>query len=242
MTRTLTFPSNLESHMSRILLVVTSHPELGTTGRSTGYYLDEVAIPYFAFTDKGFDVDIASPLGGSAPVDPGSLSAADDAAGGAARFLADESAQALISSTIRLADVDPASYAAVFIAGGHGAVWDLPQDADLARIVSAVDESAGVVAAVCHGPAGLVAARRSDGTPLVAGRRVAVFTDEEEAAAGLTDVVPFLLESRFRELGAIVEGGPVWGDNSVRDGNLVTGQNPASAGSAAALVLEALAD
>lgn len=227
--------------MQRILIVVTSNPDLGSTGRRTGYYLDEVAIPYYAFTDKGFEVDFASPLGGAAPADPGSLSAADDPAPAAARFVADEQAQSFVSSTGKLAEVDPSAYAAVFIAGGHGTMWDLPIDTHLARIVSAIDASSGVVAAVCHGPAGLVAAVRGDGTPVVSGRRVAVFTDAEESAAGLTDVVPFLLESRFRELGAIVVPAPLWADNAVRDGNLVTGQNPASAGSVAALVIEALA-
>ncbi|MEP7055069.1 MAG: type 1 glutamine amidotransferase domain-containing protein [Actinomycetota bacterium] len=226
--------------MQRILVVVTSHSELGSTGRPTGYYLDEVAIPYYAFIEKGFDVDFASPLGGAAPVDPGSLSAADDPTSPAARFRADEDAQDLMASTGRLADVDPSAYAAVFVAGGHGAMWDLPFDADLARVVAAIDAAAGVVSAVCHGPAGLVGATRSDGSPVVSGRRVAVFTDAEEAAAGLTEVVPFLLESRFRELGASVVAAPLWADNAVRDGNLVTGQNPASAGSVAALVLEAV--
>ncbi|MEO5958680.1 MAG: type 1 glutamine amidotransferase domain-containing protein, partial [Opitutaceae bacterium] len=200
------------------------------------------AVPYYAFTDKGYAVDIASPLGGAAPVDPGSLTAADDTGSAAARFQADGAAQALIASTTALAAVDPASYAAVFVAGGHGAMWDLPEDLDLARAISSVDARGGVVAAVCHGPAGLVSARRGDGSAVVAGRRVAVFTDAEESAAGLTEVVPFLLESRFRELGAVVVPAPLWADNAVRDGNLVTGQNPASAGSAAALVLEALGD
>ncbi len=228
--------------MQRILIVVTSHAELGTTGRRTGYYLDEVAIPFFAFTDKGFTVDIASPAGGAAPVDPGSLSAADDPTGAAARFLADDGAQALVTSTIKLGDIDPAAYDAVFVAGGHGAMWDLPQDPHLPGILSSVDASSGVVSAVCHGPAGLVGARRDDGSPLVSRRRVAVFTDAEEKAAGLTEVVPFLLETRFRELGANVVTAPLWSDNAVRDGNLVTGQNPASAGSVATLVLDALAD
>ena len=226
--------------MNRILIVVTNHATLGDTGRATGYYLDEVAAPYYAFTDKGYDVDIASPLGGPAPMDPGSAAAADDADGPSARFLSDSIAVTAIALTRPLAQVDPAAYDAVFIAGGHGVMWDLAVDDALAQLLGAVDARGAVIGAVCHGPAGLVLATRVDGTPLVRGRRVAAFTDAEETAAGLTNVVPFLLESRMRALGAVVVSAPLWADNAVRDGNLVTGQNPMSAASTAALVLEAL--
>jgi putative intracellular protease/amidase len=226
----------------RILIVVTSNSALGDTGRSTGYYLDEVAVPYYEFVDKGYAVDIASPAGGAAPADPGSLKAADDPSGPAARFLADAGAQDAIAATRRLSEINADDYAAVFIAGGHGVMWDLADDEALARIVSSLDQRGAVVAAVCHGPAGLVSARRSDGTPVVAGRRMAAFTDDEERAAGLADVVPFLLESRLRQLGAEVLPAPRWADNAIRDGRIVSGQNPASAGSTARLVLEALAE
>jgi putative intracellular protease/amidase len=226
--------------MSRILIVVTSHAQLGATDRRTGYYLDELAIPYYAFTDKGFEVDIASPAGGAAPVDPGSLSAADDPTSDAARFLHDTEAQARIAGTMRLDEAKSDDYAAVFIAGGHGVMWDLADDASLADLVQQLDARGAVVAAVCHGPAGLVKATRVDGKPVVSGRRVAAFTDAEELAAGLSDTVPFLLESRLRSLGATVVTAPMWADHAVRDGNLVTGQNPASAPSTARLVLEAL--
>jgi len=226
--------------MPRILIVVTSHSSLGSTGRRTGYYLDEVAAPYYAFTDKGFTVDIASPAGGPAPVDPGSLTAADEASSAAARFAKDAFAQDAVAQTLVLSEVDASSYEAVFVAGGHGVMWDLADDEALAAVVADVDARGGVIASVCHGAAGLVSARGADGRPLVAGRRIASFTDAEEVANGLAEVVPFLLESRLRALGADLVTAPLWADNAVRDGNWVTGQNPASAHSAAALVLEAL--
>jgi putative intracellular protease/amidase len=156
-----------------------------------------------------------------------------------ARFLDDREALDKVENTLALGSVDPARYDAVFLAGGHGTMWDLPPDARLAEILTAVDARGAVVAAVCHGPAGLVGARRADGRPLVAGRRVTAFTNAEEDAVKLSAVVPFLLESRLRELGGEYVGGEMWKSHAVRDGNLVTGQNPASSEAVARLVLEA---
>jgi putative intracellular protease/amidase len=225
----------------RILIVLTSHDRLGSTGRRTGFHFEELATPYWAFRDAGFTVDIASIRGGAAPVDPGSHPT-DPAARPAsvARFLADPAAAAAIRDTAPVATLDPAAYGAVFLPGGHGTMWDLPTDAALARLVGAVFDAGGAVAAVCHGPAGLVGARRADGAPLVAGRRVNSFTNAEEAAIGLTAEMPFLLETRLTALGARFESGPNFGAYAVPDANLVTGQNPASAAAVAAHVVDML--
>jgi putative intracellular protease/amidase len=226
---------------SRIALVVTTHAQLGDTGRATGYYLGEVAEPYVAFADAGYQVDLVSVPGGPAPADPKSLKAAEQAGSPSARFAADPDAQAQVAATLPVADLDPGDFDAVFVAGGHGAMWDLPGSDDLARFVAGLFDAGKVVAAVCHGPGGLVDARREDGESILAGRQVTGFTNEEEQAVGLADVVPFLLEDRMRELGGAFEAGPRWSDHAIRDGNLVTGQNPRSSGSTAALVLDALA-
>lgn len=227
--------------MARALIVLTSHTKLGDTGRDTGFYFDEMATPYWTLTDAGFDVDIASIAGGTAPHDPGSVKA-DPAERPApvARFLNDEAAMAKLSNTTAIGDVETDQYDAVFLPGGHGTMYDFPQSKELSDVVSGVYAKGGVVGAVCHGPAGLVAATKSDGTPLVAGLRVNGFTDAEEEAAGLTDAMPFLLESRLRELGGLFEGTGNFQSHALRDGRLVTGQNPASVRAVSDLLLEAL--
>jgi putative intracellular protease/amidase len=229
--------------MPRILIVLTSHATLGTTGRPTGFHWEELATPYYVFRDAGLAVELASIAGGRPPHDPSSL-AAQAAANrpSVARFLADAAAQAALDAAIPIGEADPARYDAVFLPGGHGTMWDLPGNAALARLVGAVFDAGGAVSAVCHGPAGLVDARRADGRPIVEGRRVNSFTDAEEAAIGLTGEMPFLLETRLRELGGRFEGAAKFRAHVVRDGNLVTGQNPASAEAVAAAVLEALAE
>lgn len=223
---------------SKILIVVTSHGTLGTTGTKTGFWLEELAVPYAVFVDAGATVDLASPAGGRPPADPKS-----EGGTGAdvARFLADPTATAKLAATRRLSDVDPADYDAVFVAGGHGVMWDLADDPAVAAVLSAFWARGAVVAAVCHGPAALVGARATDGAPLVAGRRFAAFSDEEERAVGLAEVVPFLLERRLTDLGGRYERGPIWAPFAVRDGKLVTGQNPASSRRVAEEVLVALA-
>lgn len=219
----------------RVLLILTSHAQLGTTGRTTGLWLEELAVPYRVFAAAGATVELASPRGGAAPVDP--KSEGSEAAEVRA-FVADAAAKQALASTRRLADVRE-DYDAVFVVGGHGVMWDLPTDPDLARIVAATWGRGGVVAAVCHGPAALVGVK-VDAQPIVAGRRVTGFTNEEERAAELHEVVPFALETRLRELGGRFEGGPMWKPQVVRDGRLVTGQNPASSGGVAREVLAAL--
>jgi len=228
--------------MTKVLIVLTSHTRLGDTGKPTGFYFEELAAPYWAFTDAGHDVMIASVAGGPAAHDPASLKA--DIAERPApvqRFLDDPTAMAKLAATQQVADVEPSAYDAVFLPGGHGTMWDLPGSDALARIVGTLFDAGKVVGAVCHGPAGLVSATRADGRPLVEGRRVNGFTDAEEEAVGLTAAMPFLLESRLRELGGHFEGGPNFKPYAVRDGNLVTGQNPASSALVAGHVLDALA-
>lgn len=209
-----------------VLFVLTNHGEMGDTGTKTGYYLSEVTHPWHVLTEAGYAVEFASPAGGLAPADPKSLDMDDPVN---ARFWNDEGLRAQLENTMPVADADPSKYDAVFFPGGHGTMWDLADSEALARTAAAVYESGGVVGAVCHGPAGLLNIRLSDGSYLVEGKRVAAFTNEEEAAVELTDVMPFLLETALRERGAEFVGAPNWQANVVADGRLVTGQNPASA-------------
>ncbi len=227
--------------MANVLIVVTSHTRLGDTGRPTGFYFDEMAAPYYAFLDAGHDVEIASIQGGAAAHDPSSLNVDESKRPTAVRrFLADADAMGKLKSTVRIDDIDPAQYDAVFLPGGHGTMWDFPTSAALGRTVGAIYDAGGYVGAVCHGPAGLVGARRADGTPLVQGLRVNSFTDAEEAAISLTAVMPFLLESRLTELGGLFEGGANFTSKAVRDGRVVTGQNPMSVEAVAALLVAGL--
>jgi putative intracellular protease/amidase len=220
-----------------ILIALTSHRELGDTGRETGFFVGEAAHPWKVFTDAGYTVDLVSIAGGVPPQD--GLDADDPVQ---KEFLADERVAAQLAATRSLADVDPADYDAILLAGGHGTMWDFPDDTRLADLIRRVYEGGGVVSAVCHGPSGLVNATLSDGTPLVAGKRVSAFTNEEESAVGLADVVPFLLQTRLEERGATHSGAPAFAAHVVRDGRLVTGQNPVSAAGVAEAVLETLAD
>ncbi len=220
--------------MARILIGLTSHGDLGGL-RATGYYLPEAAHPWHVFTEAGHEVEFASVAGGEPPVDGVDLSDPIQKA-----FTEDEGVRAKVAGTPRFADLDPAGYDAVLFAGGHGAMWDFPGDEGLIRFGRGVYEQGGVVAAVCHGPAALVGLTLSDGTPVVAGKRVAGFTDSEEAAAGLTEVVPFLLQTTLEKLGGKHSGAADWQPHVVTDGRLVTGQNPASSTGVAEEVLKVL--
>jgi putative intracellular protease/amidase len=223
----------------RILIIVTSHGELGTTGKKTGFWMEELAAPYRELTRAGAQVDIASPLGGKPPADPGSMK---EPRGEVAEFLSDPEAMRKLDATLRVADILESrdSYDAVFVAGGHGVMWDLATSPAVAELLSRTYQAGRVVAAVCHGPAALVNARKADGTPLVAGHRFTAFSNEEETAAGLTEVVPFLLESRLADQGGKYECAGKWQAFAVRDGLLVTGQNPASSAAAAKETLAAV--
>lgn len=226
---------------ARILMILTSNDRMGSSGKRTGFWAEEFAVPYYALVDAGAVVDVATPAGGPAPVDPGSLKPKGQNDAVVERYLADAPLQKRLQETPRVRALDASRYDAVFFPGGHGTMWDLPGNAEVRRIVEQAERSGKVIAAVCHGPAALVDAMRADGQPLVAGRRVAGFTDTEEAGVGLTDVVPFLLETRLRELGGRFERVADWQPFAVRDGRLVTGQNPASSAAVAEEVLAALA-
>lgn len=226
----------------KILIVTTSAATMSPSDEPTGLWLEELTTPYYAFLDAGAQVTLASIAGGRVPVDPRSLEGEGETDASVQRARADETFQRLIADTPRFETFDAADFDAIVLPGGHGTMFDYPQNEALARLVSRFEADGKVVAAVCHGPAGLVGARKVDGTPLVAGRRVAAFTDSEERAVGLADAVPFLLETRLKELGARHESVPDFQPFALRDGNLVTGQNPASAGPMAKLVMEALSE
>ena len=215
--------------MTRALIALTSHSELGRTGRSTGYYVGEAAEPWEVFRAAGYDVDLVSVAGGEPPVD-----GRDENDSTQNDFLA----TAGVTDTPKAADVDPAGYDVILFAGGHGTMWDFPDDPDLARIARSVYERGGVVAAVCHGPSALVNLTLTDGSRLIAGKRVAGFTNSEEAAVGLTDEVPFLLADKLTEAGAQHVAAPDFTEHVVVDERLVTGQNPQSARAVADAVVK----
>ncbi len=226
----------------RALIILTSHDEKGDTGQPTGFYWEELATPYWQLRDAGYEIDIASVKGGKPPADPGSAGE-EGRPDSVQRFMDDGSAMGSLSNSIKADDLKAEGYHAVFLPGGHGTMWDMAQSDAVAKAVAAAYENGAVVGAVCHGPAGLLGARLSDGSPLVSGKRVNGFTDAEEEAAGLTDVVPYLLESKLRELGGAFEGNAEnFQPHAVRDGRLVTGQNPRSSERVGTLMLEALVE
>jgi len=211
----------------KVLMVLTSHDQLGDTGKKTGFWLEELAAPYYAFTDKGVEVVLASPKGGLPPLDPTS-DLADFQTDSTRRFATDATAQALLANTHTLASVDVAEYDAVFYPGGHGPLWDLTNDKDSIALIEQCYKTDKLLGLVCHAPAALKYPKKPDGTPLVAGKNVTGFTNGEEAAVQLTDIVPFLVEDMLQQNGATYSKGDDWHPYAVVDGKLVTGQNPAS--------------
>ncbi len=224
----------------KILIILTSHDRIGDSDRKTGLWFEELTTPYYVFRDAGAEVDIASVAGGEVPVDPHSIEEAGKNPASVDRFLADAAAMAKIKSSPAISNVRADDYDAVFLPGGHGTMWDMPDNVTLSALLSDAWAKGKVVAAVCHGPAGLVSAKDQAGKPLVSGRTVSAFTNEEEEMAGLTQQVPFLLETRIRDLGAHYESGAAFQPFARRDGKLVTGQNPQSSEEVARLVLEAV--
>lgn len=220
---------------TRILIALTSHAALGETGRRTGFYVGEAAIPWEVFTAAGFGVDLVSVAGGNPPRD-----GEDPTDPAQRRFLDDPHIAAQLADTVTPDAIDPGDYAAVFFAGGHGAMWDFPDNPGLARLTREIYEHGGVVGAVCHGPAALVGTTLSDGSHLVAGKKIAAFTNAEETAVELAEVVPFLLADRLIAQGANHIPAENFAAQVVVDGRLVTGQNPASARGAAEAVAAAL--
>lgn len=226
----------------RILMILTSSATMGTGGEPTGLWFEELATPFTTFVDAGAAVALASIAGGPAPIDPRSLKPKGENAPSVERFLADAAASAALAAPLPLSDAAAEDYDAVFLPGGHGTMWDLPRSDALAGLLGTAWAAGRVVAAVCHGPAGLVRATDGTGAPLVRGRRVTAFSDSEERAVGLADQVPFLLETRLRDLGARYERAADFQPFALSDGRLVTGQNPASSALTARLTLDALAE
>lgn len=223
----------------RILLVLTSATRMPGNDAPTGVWLEEAAAPYYTFLDARCVVTLASPLGGPMPVDPRSTQT-DSQTASTRRLQADAKAHAAFAATHRLSTLDPAAYDAIYFAGGHGTMADFPSDPAVRAAVEAFAQAGKPLAAVCHGPACFVAARKADGTPLIAGHRFTCFTDEEERAVGLADTVPFLLETRLNEQGGSSENAAPFAKNIIRSGELFTGQNPASAIALAEAVIHAL--
>lgn len=210
-----------------ILFVLTSHDKLGDTGKKTGFWVEEFASPYYTLLDKGATITIATPKGGAAPIDPNS--AAPDAATEATnRFNTDDLAKAYIANTKVLADINADDFDAVFYPGGHGPLWDLAEDKTSIALIEKFNIQNKPVAFVCHAPAALKNVMGTENSPLVKGKKVTGFTNTEEAAVGLTDVVPFLVEDMLNKNGGIYSKSDDWAAYAVQDGNLITGQNPAS--------------
>ncbi|MBA1290375.1 type 1 glutamine amidotransferase domain-containing protein [Pseudomonas japonica] len=225
----------------KILMVLTSHDQLGNTGKKTGLWLEEFAAPWYVFKEAGAEVTLASPKGGQPPLDP--KSDAEDAQTDATRrFQGDEQAKAALANTLPLGEIDPYNFDAVFYPGGHGPLWDLAEDKDSITVLEAFYAANKPVAAVCHAPGVFKNVKAADGHPVVKGKRVTGFTNSEEAAVGLTDVVPFLVEDMLEEKGGEYSKGPDWGSYVVEDGHLITGQNPASSEATAKALLKRLSD
>ncbi|MBY5424735.1 MULTISPECIES: type 1 glutamine amidotransferase domain-containing protein [Rhizobium] len=224
----------------KILMVLTSHDELGDTGRKTGFWLEEFAAPYYAFLEAGADITVVSPKGGQPPLDPKS-----DEPGfqtdQTRRFHADPDAQAVLASTVKLASVSHDDYDAVFYPGGHGPLWDLAEDKNSIALIQSLYQAGKHVAFVCHAPGVLRHVKAADGRPLVQGRQVTGFKNSEEDGVGLTQVVPFLVEDMLKENGGIYSSGDDWTSYAVQDDLLITGQNPGSSVETAGILLAALA-
>jgi putative intracellular protease/amidase len=223
----------------KILMVLTSHDELGNTGRKTGFWLEELAAPYYAFKDAGAEITLASPKGGQPPLDPKSNepSFQTDLTH---RFEADKEATAQLAATVRLDSVSQADFDTVFYPGGHGPLWDLAEDKYSIELIQSFIGAGKPVALVCHAPGVLRHVKTPDGKPLVEGKKVTGFTNSEEEAVGLTNVVPFLVEDELKAKGGLYSKGADWGSYVVRDGLLITGQNPASSAAAAKLLIDQL--
>jgi len=220
----------------KVLIITTSHNTLGETGEKTGIWLEELAAPYYVFYDAGATITIASPKGGEVPLDPKSEHE-DASSKDVRRFQHDEFALHSIKHSIPLKDINEEDYDAVFLPGGHGPIWDFPKNTVLKTLLESFHRKQKPMGLVCHGVAGLVSLHNTEGDPLVKNLKLTSFSDTEEEAAGLTQVVPFLLESKLRSLGAIYHKGADFTDYVVADGNIITGQNPASSADAAMEIL-----
>jgi putative intracellular protease/amidase len=223
----------------KILMVLTSHDQLGDTGRKTGFWLEEFAAPYFVFRDAGVDLTLASPKGGQPPIDPKS-DLPENQTTAMSRFKQDPKAQKALSQTLKLSDMKSEDFDTIFYVGGHGPMWDLVDNPDSIALIESFYNSGKPVAAVCHSP-GVFHKVMYKGFPLVKGKRVTGFTNGEEEAVQLTHVVPFLVEDELKRIGGLYEKAPDWASHAVVDGRMITGQNPASSTAAARALLEVLA-
>lgn len=225
----------------KILMVLTSHDELGNTGKKTGFWLEEFAAPYYTFTDAGVEVTLASPKGGQPPLDPKS-----DEPGSQTeqtrRFHGDKETQAVLAATVRLDSVSQDAFDAVFYPGGHGPLWDLANDKNSIALIEQTLQAGKPVALVCHAPGVLRDVKSADGEPLVKGKKVTGFTNTEEEGVGLTNVVPFLVEDVLKQNGGIYSRGDDWQSYAVQDGLLITGQNPGSSVETAKLLMTQLSN
>lgn len=224
----------------KVLMVLTSHDQLGNTGRKTGFWLEEFAAPYYTFIDAGAKVVLASPAGGQPPLDPVS-DQVDFQTAATERFKADPAAQQVLANTLELSSVQAADFDTVFYPGGHGPLWDLAESPLSITLLEAFERAGKPLGLVCHAPGALRHVRAANGEPLVKGRRVTGFSNTEEEAVGLTDVVPFLVEDQFKALGGLYEKGPDWQSFVITDGRLVTGQNPGSSDAVATALLRLIA-
>ncbi|TCL73829.1 type 1 glutamine amidotransferase domain-containing protein [Rhizobium sp. BK251] len=224
--------------MRNILMVVTSHDQLGNTGRKTGFWLEEFAAPYYVFQDAGAKITVASPKGGQPPIDPKSDEPGNQTPA-MTRFKSDKAAQAVLASTVKLSTVNAADFDTVFYSGGHGPMWDLAEDKKSISLIEDFYNSGKPVAAVCHAP-GVLHHVQYQGQPIVKGKRVTGFANSEEEAVHLTTVVPFLVEDELKRLGGKFEKAPDWESFAITDGRLITGQNPASSTAAAQALLALL--
>ncbi|GGQ54726.1 type 1 glutamine amidotransferase domain-containing protein [Streptomyces asoensis] len=221
----------------KVLIVLTSHDELGDTGRKTGFWLEELAAPYYRFKEAGWEITLASPKGGQPPLDPKS-NEPDSQTDDTRRFEADAEATRALADTVRLDSVEARDFDTVFYPGGHGPLWDLAEDTVSARLIETTLRSGKPVALVCHAPGVLRHTVNEDGTPLVSGKKVTGFTNSEEAGVQLTDIVPFLVEDELTKLGGLYSKTGDWQPYVLRDGLLITGQNPASSAPAADALIE----
>lgn len=224
----------------KVLLVLTSHATLGDTGKKTGFWLEELAAPYYVFKEAGADITLASPKGGQPPLDPKSDEPAYQTET-TRRFSADEAAKAQLAQTVRLDTVDQKDFDTVFYAGGHGPLWDLAEDPHSIKLIESFIAAGKTISLVCHAPGVLHRVKNADGSPFVQGRQVTGFTNREEESVGLTKVVPFLVEDELVALGAIFSRVKDWGVHTVLDGQLLTGQNPGSSAETARTLVSILA-
>lgn len=223
----------------KVLIVLTSHDSLGDTGNKTGFWLEEFATPYYYLKDAGVQVTLASPGGGQPPLDPKSHEP-DFQTDATRRFDEDQAAQNDLSNTAKLADMKAEDFDALFYPGGHGPLWDLHNDSDSIALIEKFIGAGKPVATVCHAPAVLLKAKDQNGFPLVKGKKVTGFSNSEEAAVELTDIVPYLLEDQLGEMGGMYQKAEDWNPLAVVDGLIITGQNPASSEAVAEALLKAI--